>query len=136
MPLYLGCPRQKILDHRDGNKRKRTSLLTGYRDNKLIAPFLFDGTCNTAVFNVWLENVLLPELAPGTLLILDNAACHKTESTSLIVEQAGCHLLFLPPYSPHLNPIEKLWANLKRYWRNHAYLSLEELIKSSKYLSD
>ena len=70
------------------------------------------------------------------MLILDNAAFHKANSTRAIVEQAGCHLLFLPPYSPHLNPIEKLWANLKRHWQNNADISLDELIKSSKYLCD
>lgn len=88
------------------------------------------------VFNTWLEKELLPILSPGTLIILDNAAFHKSQSTMDIVEKAGCHLLFLPPYSPHLNPIEKLWANLKQAWRNNADITLDELIKSSKYLCD
>jgi len=61
-----------------------------------------------------LENFLLPALRPGYILIMDNAAFHKSEQTKLLIENAGCQLLFLPPYSPDLNPIEKFWANLKK----------------------
>ena len=73
----------------------------------------FQGTCNTELFNTWLKQVLIPELKPGQVLILDNASFHKSEISRKLVEAAGCKLLFLPPYSPDLNPIEKYWANLK-----------------------
>lgn len=133
--LYAwGLPGKRLFDYRNGNNRKRTSLLGGYLNKKLIAPLLFEGCCNTAVFNAWLEKELLPCVPPGTILVLDNAAFHKSKSTQLLVEKAGCHLLFLPPYSPHLNPIEKLWANLKHAWRNASHLSLDQLISSSEYL--
>lgn len=99
------------------NSRPRTSLLGGYLNNQLIAPMLFDGTCNSDVFNDWLEQMLLPNLVTGTILVMDNAAFHKSMQTKQLIEQAGCELLFLPPYSPDLNPIEKLWANIKRHWR-------------------
>lgn len=103
-------------------------LLGGYLNRRLIAPCLFSGHCNTTVFNAWLEQELLPRLSPGTILILDNVSFHKTQATTTLVERAKCRLLFLPPYSPDMNPIEKLWANLKRHWRNHAALSLDQLI--------
>ena len=73
----------------------------------------FRGTCDTNLFNVWLEQVLIPELKPGQTLILDNASFHKSAESRKLVEKAGCKLMFLPPYSPDLNPIEKYWANMK-----------------------
>jgi transposase len=94
---------------------------------------LFDGTCNTEVFNQWLEFELLPELVCGTVLVLDNATFHKSSRTREIVEEVGCELLYLPPYSPDLNPIEKLWGNLKRFWAQIGG-PLDEMIRLSGYL--
>ena len=73
----------------------------------------FKGTCNTEVFNTWLDKVLIPELCPGQIIIMDNASFHKSAKTRELIESAGCKLLYLPPYSPELNPIEKTWANIK-----------------------
>ena len=73
----------------------------------------FQGTCDTKLFNVWLEQVLIPELEPGQVLILDNASFHKSAESKKLIEAARCKLMFLPPYSPDLNPIEKYWANMK-----------------------
>ena len=94
---------------------------------------LFEGTCNTVVFNQWLEHMLLPELLVGSILVLDNATFHQSHRTRELVDEAGCTLMFLSPYSPDLNPIEKLWANLKRQWRHAAHLSLDELVASCNY---
>jgi transposase len=78
-----------------GQQRPRTSLIGGYLQHKLIAPMVFAGTCNTAVFNQWLEYMLLPELITGTVIVLDNASFHKSRQTRQLVEQAGCQLLYL-----------------------------------------
>jgi transposase len=86
--------------------------------SKILAPFCFQGTCNAALFNLWVERFLVPELAPGQVVVLDNATFHKSEKTKWLIEQAGCTLLFLPAYSPDLNPIEVFWANLKTKIRN------------------
>ena len=72
--------------------------------------------------------MLLPELTPGTTLILDNASIHKSEKTKDLISSYNCKLIFLPPYSPDLNPIEKVWAQLKAIIRKS--------IKSFKSLSD
>lgn len=119
-----------ILGYCQGKHTTRTSLIGGYVDGKLIASVLFDGTCNTEVFNAWLESQLLPTLEPGTVIILDNATFHRASTSNLIVQKAQCELLFLPPYSPHLNPIEKLWANIKKIWQNQNHLSLDQLIQN------
>ena len=94
---------------------------------------LFTGACNTAVFNEWLEHMLLPQLQVGSVIVMDNAAFHKSQRTLELIAQAGCEVLFLPPYSPDLNPIEHVWANLKRQ-RQHLLCSVEQLLQTSDYL--
>jgi transposase len=89
-------------------------------------PMCFQGTCNTGLFNTWLEEIVVPQLQPGQVLILDNASFHRSEKSKQLIEAVGCKLMFLPPYSPDLNPIEKCWANVKAKTR-------EFLSKFSKF---
>jgi len=96
-----------------GKRRERTSVIAASRQNKLVAPLIFQGSCNTEVVDVYFEKVLLPALPPGSVIVLDNARFHQSPTTQKLVEVAGCQLLFLPPYSPDLNPIEHLWAAFK-----------------------
>jgi len=104
---------KKVYGDIAGRRYARESFIAGQLNNKIIAPLCYQGTCDTALFNFWLENFLLPALGPGYTIVMDNAAFHKSEKTKTLIENAGCKLLFLPPYSPDLNPIEKFWANLK-----------------------
>ena len=76
----------------------------------LVAPLTFLGSCNRGVVERWLEEVLLPHLKPGMVLVMDNASFHKGGRIRELVEAAGCQLLYLPPYSPDLNPIEQCWS--------------------------
>jgi transposase len=76
-------------------------------NNKSIAPMVFNGSCNTELFNAWVEQFLIKELKRGQVVIMDNAAFHKSLKTKELIESVGCKLIFLPPYSPDLNPIEK-----------------------------
>jgi transposase len=110
-------------------------LIGGYCERKLIAPMLFEGACTSQVFNPWLEHMLIPQLIPGSVIVLDNASFHKSEQTRHLAEHCGCQLLYLPPCSPDLNPIEKLWANLKGRWRKVGG-TLEEMIAMSDHLGD
>lgn len=111
---YGRSPRgQLVLGEISGNRYGRQSVISGLSGGKLIGPMCFDGTCNTELFNTWLEKVLLPELSPGQVLILDNASFHKSCKSKELVKKAGCQLMFLPAYSPDLNPIEKYWAIMK-----------------------
>ncbi len=96
-----------------GRRYARESFVAGLNGGRLIAPLCYTGTCDTILFNFWLANFLLPTLNQGHILVMDNATFHKSEETRLLINNAGCELLFLPPYSPDLNPIEKCWANLK-----------------------
>ena len=114
--------------------RLRLDFVFVYRNGKLIAPVLFSGNCNTCVTNIWLKDHLLPELRSGSVIVMDNAAFHKSIETRDIIKAVGCFMLFLSPYSPHLNPIEKLWANIKRAWKYETTHSLENILLSRKYL--
>ena len=100
---------------KSGKYYLRTNIISGLVENKSITPLIFYGTCNTEVFNCWVEEVLIKELKPGQTVILDNVSFHKSPRTKELIESVGCKILFLPPYSPDLNPIEKFWANMKRW---------------------
>ncbi len=104
---------------KSGQYYKRINMVAGLSGKKVIAPFIFNGTCNTALFNAWVDQFLVKELRPGQVVVMDNASFHKSPETRELIEKAGCKLLFLPPYSPDFNPIEKYWAVLKRWVGSH-----------------
>lgn len=103
---------------KSGKYYQRMNILAGYVNCKPIAPMVFNGSCNTKLFEAWVEQVLIKELKPGQFVVMDNAAFHKSKKTQALIESVGCKVIFLPPYSPDLNPIEKFWANMKRWIRN------------------
>lgn len=78
-----------------------------------MAPFTVEGACNRVVFETWVSTCLIPVLKSGQVIILDNATFDHGGRIAELIEQAGCQLLYLPPYSPDLNRIEKCWAWLK-----------------------
>ena len=102
---------------RQGSRKERVSFIAALHQQQLIAPMTYEGYCNREVFEVWLEQVLLPSLQLGQVLICDNATFHKGGRIEALVEQAKCQLLYLPPYSPDLNPIERWWFVLKNRMR-------------------
>lgn len=113
-----------------GKRFARESFIAAKCGSKILAPFCFKGTCDTLLFNLWVEEILVPELKAGQVVILDNATFHKSEKTKKLIEGAGCTLLFLPPYSPDFNPIEIFWANFKAKLKTviHKFKKLSEAI--------
>jgi transposase len=105
---------KRVYGDRSGNKRPRTSLIAAKRGRKMIAPVLFSGCTDADWFNQWLKEHLFSVLAKPSVIILDNAAFHKTGLTLQIVADSPHVLLFLPPYSPDFNPIERDFATLKK----------------------
>ena len=96
----------------------------------MMATCLFEGTCNADVFNQWLEAELVKELTSNDVVDMDNAAFHKTPDTQFIIETAGATLLYLPSYSPGLNPIERDFAVLKKI-RQYAHTkTLDEVVRA------
>lgn len=104
---------KKVIGEISGKRFARQSVISALFGGKFLSPMCFEGTCDTSLFNTWLKQLLIPSLTPGQVLILDNASFHKSIESLKLVEAAGCQILFLPPYSPDLNPIEKYWANMK-----------------------
>jgi transposase len=86
---------------------------------KIIAPFVFEGHCNTELFCSYVKKFLIKNLKPGQTVIMDNASFHKSPRIHRLIKRAKCHLLYLPAYSPDLNQIEKRWFPLKHKIRKH-----------------
>lgn len=94
----------------------------------------FHALVTAKFFNEWFKKQLIPELPSNSVIVLDNATFHKSDYLKEIAAKNDIELLFLPLYSPELNPIEKLWANLKRFWRNNSLLTLDEMIIMSSFI--
>lgn len=90
---------------------------------------LFSGNCNTEVVNGWLEHMARPYLNDNVVVVMDNAAFHKSKETERIITKTGAKLLFLPPYSPHLNPIEQTFGTIKKIRSYNQNKTLEEVIQ-------
>jgi transposase len=128
---YARAPRgEKVMAEISGRRFERQSVLAAKRGKEILAPFGYSGTCDTKLFNSWLKTELVPKLRKGQVLVLDNAKIHKSEETKAIIKKAKCHLVFLPIYSPDLNPIEHTWAHKKQFIRSnmHNFSSLADAI--------
>lgn len=113
----------------DWGARGRTNVIGALLDGSLLTVSLFEETINSATFEGWIEQDLLPKLPPHSVIIMDNASFHKQISTKEIIDNAGHVLEFLPPYSPDLNPIEHKWAQAKAIRRNVG-CSIDDLFKT------
>jgi transposase len=106
---------------------KTTTFVAGLSLRGMIAPFVLDGPINRDAFETYVEKVLVPELRPDDIVIMDNLSSHKGPRVSQLIEAAGASLIFLPPYSPDFNPIEMAFSKLKAMLRKAAERSVEGL---------
>ena len=109
--VYLPC---------NGRKAKKLNIIAALLKDKFICPTTYDWNTNSGWFLEWFEWFLLPLLTIGSVIIMDNASFHKKADVHRIAASYGCRVIFLPPYSPDKNPIEKKWANLKNWLRLNA----------------
>jgi len=112
------------------------TFIAGLRYNELIAPWVIDKAIDRAAFDVWIETQLAPMLSRGDVVILDNLAVHKSARASECLKQIGAWCLFLPPYSPDLNPIEMAFAKLKAHLRAAAARSFDALWRAIGNICD
>lgn len=96
-----------------GKRTHRRNMIAGLCNKRLLAPVVFDCSIDSVCFNFWLKKHLLKGLSAGYIIVMDNASFHLTEETKKLIRKAKCHLIFLPTYSPDLNPIENWWAIIK-----------------------
>ena len=92
-------------------------MISAIRSDGTTACMTIDAPTDSEIFRVFAEQILVPFLRPGDVVIMDNLRAHKQESIPPLVTAAGASLLYLPPYSPDLNPIEKMWSKIKEFLR-------------------
>ena len=109
---------------------KTSTFVAGLSLRGMIAPFVLDGPINRLAFEAYVEKVLVPELRAGDIVIMDNLSSHKGAGVRKRIETAGAELLFLPPYSPDLNPIEMAFSKLKALLRKAAERTVDSLWKA------
>lgn len=119
---------ERVLGLISGRRTRTTTLVAARINSTFTAPCLFDGSCNAASFNAWVEVYLCPRLSVSDVVVLDNAKIHKTPRTRELIEASGAAVLFLPPYSPDYNPIEHDFANIKRLREYNAERTIDEVI--------
>lgn len=106
---------------------KTTTFVAALRHDGLTAPTVLDGAMDGPLFLAYVEQQLVPTLQPGDLVVMDNLAAHKVAGVRQAIEKAGARVLYLPPYSPDLNPIELVFAKLKSLLRSAAKRTVESL---------
>jgi putative transposase len=112
------------------------TFLAALRYDRIAAPWLIDGPINGERFLLYVEQVLLPVLKPGDIVIMDNLGSHKSKAVRKAIRNAGAHLIFLPKYSPDLNPIEQVFAKLKHLLRKAAARTLQAVVAAIRELLD
>jgi transposase len=106
---------------------KTTTFVAGLRLSGMVAPMVLDGPINGHAFQAYVEQLLVPELREGDIVVMDNLGSHKGASVRAAIEAAGATLLYLPPYSPDFNPIENAFSKLKALLRTAAQRTVEGL---------
>jgi transposase len=118
---------QRLLGFAPNGHWKTTTFIAALRQDRIVAPCVFDGPINGESFLAYVEQMLVPTLMPGDIVILDNLSSHKVAGVREAIEAAGASLRFLPAYSPDLDPIEQVFAKLKAWLRKVAKRTMESL---------
>ena len=106
---------------------KTTTFVAGLRSSGMTAPFVLNGPINGAAFRAYVDQVLVPSLRPGDVIVIDNLGSHKGAGVRPAIKAAGASLLYLPPYSSDFDPIKNVFARLKSALRTAAARSIEAL---------
>lgn len=118
----------RAVDSSPGGHWNTTTMIAAVTIDGYQAPMVIQGATNREVFKVYVEKFLLPTLEPGDCVVLDNLSAHKGDEIREMIESVGAELWFLPPYSPDLNPIEKMWSKVKAILRKTKARTEEDLI--------
>jgi transposase len=121
---------ERLVDHAPHGHWQTTTMLSALRLDAHTATMLIEGPTDTAGFAAYVENVLIPSLRAGDIVVMDNLAPHKHPSIREMITGAGAELWYLPPYSPDLNPIEKMWSKIKALLRKAKARTQEALTRA------
>jgi transposase len=136
-PLRGWCPRGARLTAKAPFGRWQTmTFIAALRSDRIDAPCLFDGPINGAAFLAYVETFLVSTLRPGDIVVLDNLGSHRGDKVRQAIRSVGARLLFLPKYSPDLNPIEQVFAKLKHRLRKTQARSYDAILKATDIILD
>jgi transposase len=126
--LWGRCPRgERLIGRVPHGNWKTITLVAGVRQDGMVAPLVIDGSMDGPTFVAYLEQCLAPTLARGDIVIMDNLTAHKVSGVTEAIEAAGAKLMYLPQYSPELNPIEEVFSKLKALLRKAAERTIPRL---------
>jgi transposase len=127
-PRYGRCEKgERLIAHAPFGHWKTTTFIGALRHDGLTAPCVFDGPINGERFRAYVEQILVPTLKPGDIVVMDNLSSHKVAGVRQAIEAAGAERRLLPPYSPDMDPIEQVFAKLKSILRRAAKRTVEAL---------
>jgi len=106
------------------------TMLSALRWDGPFAPLLLDGALDGAALEAWIGQMLIPELRPGDVVVMDNLPTHRIPAVSRLLKDSGHGLLYLPPYSPDMNPIEAMWSKVKNFLRDAKARTYGELLSA------
>jgi transposase len=116
--LYGRCAGgERVNDYTPDVRFERTSVLSSVRLNGELAPLVFEGSLNGDLFKEYVSKCLAPALQEGDIVIMDNLTVHKVKGIAELIQAVGAEVIYLPPYSPDLNPIEMMWSKIKAHLR-------------------
>ncbi len=127
---------QRLVDAVPHGHWRISTFIGGLRQSGMVAPCVIDGAVDGEMFLAYIEQFLVPELQPGDTVIMDNLSSHKVAGIRSAIEAAGANLLYLPPYSPDMNPIEMAFSKLKSLLRAKALRTMEDLWKALGPISE
>ena len=123
---------QRLVSRVPHGHYQTSSLISGVRLTGPCAPWLFEGAMDGEMFLAWVREGLVPTLQKDDLVIMDNLATHKVQGVREAIETVGARLLYLPPYSPDLNPIENMWSKIKQILRSAAPRTQDQLMEAAR----
>jgi len=126
----------RLIDYAPFGHWNTQTFIAGLRHNQLTAPWVIKGAMNRDLFNTYIETQLLPTLKTGDVVILDNLSSHKSKEAAAMLKSIGSWFLFLPPYSPDLNPIEMAFSKLKTLLRKYGARTYETLWQAAGSVCD
>ena len=123
---------ERVIESVPQNYGENISMLASLSFSGIEAPLTINGAVDGVVFKIYVEKILCPTLKAGDIVIMDNLSVHKVKGIRELIEAVGAKLLYLPPYSPDLNPIEKCWSKIKTYLRKAKARTREALEQALK----